>query len=557
MADQSGELRQINWEECFPFTRLFKGFRMAMQPTKLALALAGILLMALWGGVLDCLWSGSATRPVNGETWAFWQTPDIGVWRDAQLQARRSALQTVYGPGGLLNGRKAPAADEMKWPAAVKQALADLKSQYYAEAGGLKDPAAVAAQANRYAAEYERLSGVRGRGIFYSFLEYEREVIANLLTNGRRALLLDWAAVARNTDDVLIGRRGLAEIRPVRDIGDIGMLGSVILMYRGVQWMWVTHWFYAALFLLGSLAIWSLFGGAICRMSALNVARDEQIPPKAALQFALRKFFGFFTAPLLPVLMILIIGVALFLGGFLLLSIPVLGDVLGTLLLVLALLGGFIMALIAVGVFGGGGLLWPTIAVEGSDGFDAVSRSYSYFYSRPWRLAFYSIVATIYGGVTYLGLQYFVYVLLRLTRGFVGLGTAVWTDRPGTGIPGASKLEAMWPLPSPDNLMGDGGPMLGLASKAEALGAGLIWLWVLLIVLVLCAYLVSFYFSVSTVIYYLLRNRVDATDMEDVFIEEEDEPALAAGAALAGQTGAASGGASAETASPPGEQPTA
>ena len=133
---------------------------------------------------------------------------------------------------------------------------------------------------------------------------------------------------------------------------------------------------------------------AICRNSFRNVARDEQIPLKTALTFARRKFVGFLSAPLLPVLLIVVIGAMLFVGG-LVLSVPVLGEVLGGLLMVLALVGGAIIALVLVGVAGGGGLLWPTVAVEGSDGFDAMSRSYSYFYSRPWRTALVTASAPI------------------------------------------------------------------------------------------------------------------------------------------------------------------
>ena len=37
------------------------------------------------------------------------------------------------------------------------------------------------------------------------------------------------------------------------------------------------------------------------------------------------------------------------------------------------------------GTVGGFGLMYPTVAVEGSDSFDAISRSFSYVFARPWR----------------------------------------------------------------------------------------------------------------------------------------------------------------------------
>ena len=134
------------------------------------------------------------------------------------------------------------------------------------------------------------------------------------------------------------------------------------------------------MFMLVSLAIWSLVGGAICRIAALEVARDERISPKTALSFARRKFLGFLTAPLLPYALIIVIGVFLMLGG-LLGAIPYIGEIIAGAGMVLALMGGFIIALVIIGLIAGVSLMWPTIAVEGSDSFDAMSRSYSYVYS--------------------------------------------------------------------------------------------------------------------------------------------------------------------------------
>ncbi|HOA74437.1 MAG TPA: hypothetical protein PL151_03590 [Phycisphaerae bacterium] len=528
MAEQPGALRRIDWNEYFPFIRIFKSVPMALQPSKLALALAGVVLMGALGYLLDVLWSWKYNRPVGPEVWAYWQVPDIDRWREAQRSERLVVLQRLYTGDGLLAGKAPADLKVLNEPGALKEAQRRLKAQFREEAASRADqPDWIATRAAVYAEAYEALAAYETRGIFDSFLEYEQEVIGQFLAASRALLTLDFGAVTAGTEDVLQGRQMLGEMRRPGDFGGIGMIGSVLLAFRGVQWLLHEHAVFAILFLLGALAIWSLIGGAICRMSAMNAARDEQISARSALTFAGRKFLGFLSAPLLPLLMVVIIGVLLALGGLVFTAIPYLGDILGPILLVLALLGGFVMALIVVGAIAGGSLLWPTIGVEGSDGFDAVSRSYSYFFSQPWRTAFYGIVAAIYGGLTYLIFRYFVYIVLRLTRFFVSLG--VWfTERPGTGDPNATKLEAMWPMPTPDNLMGDWSSMLGLI-RWERAGAGIIHVWLLLVVLLLCAYLVSYFFSASTIIYLLLRRRVDAIDMEDVYVDEEDEvvaPAL-------------------------------
>src|SRR6185503_11482657 len=69
---------------------------------------------------------------------------------------------------------------------------------------------------------------------------------------------------------------------------------------------------------------------------------------------------------------------------------------------VLILAAGFVMTLVLLGTFGGFNLMYPTIAVEGSDSFDAISRSFSYVYARPWRMVFYTVVAVVYGALTYM-----------------------------------------------------------------------------------------------------------------------------------------------------------
>lgn len=527
MAEQSGELRQINWEACFPFTRIFKTFGLAIQPNKLGLALAGVVLMGIWGGLLDFVWSKNV-KPVGPEVWAYWQVPDIHTWRNAARTARIEVLQDVYGSGGLLHGKGPKDPNEYKSPKAIQHAKDRLKHDFRKEAAKLgDDKAAIASLALRYDAALAGLDPFERRGVFSSFLDFEHRAIGQFLNAGARVLLLDFGAVTRGANEVISARYRTSDIRRAGEFDDIGMIGSLLLVLRGGQWLVVQHPFFAVLFGLGSLAIWSIFGGGICRAAALAVARDEHLSPKTALDFGLRKFLAFFSAPLVPVIMILGIGVLLWLGGFLL-QIPYAGEVLGGPLMILALAGGFVMTLVLVGAIGGGGLLWPTIAVEGTDGFDAMARGYTYFYSRPWRLAFYAITAAAYAGATYIALRYFVYVLLRMTRFFVGAGAGVFTARPGTGSPYAGKLDAIWPLPLPGNLMGRWEPASLGRMNWESFAAFFVWLFVLLLVLTLCAYLISFFFSAATIIYTLLRQKVDAIDFEDIFVETQESETAAA-----------------------------
>ena len=328
---------------------------------------------------------------------------------------------------------------------------------------------------------------------------------------------------------------GLSAPRNPLDDAGYGVLGSLRQMGLAFVWFVTVHWVFALIFLTVGLAIWSLLGGAVCRIVAVQAARDEKISLREALTFGKQKFLSFYTAPLIPVGLSLFIG-AFMIGGGLVGAIPWVGEILAGLLFALALLGGFLIALTIIGAVGGGAMMWPTIAVEGSDAFDAISRSFSYVFAQPWRAVFYAAVTLVYGSVCYLFLRTLVWLLLIATHVFVGVG--MFPDRT-VDDQVAGKLDAMWARPSFASLMpespaldpihvDDADPededaVLPAGSRAEYVGGMLIGLFVWLTVGTLYAFLISFFFSGSTLIYSLLRREVDATDLEDIYIEETED----------------------------------
>jgi hypothetical protein len=161
--------------------------------------------------------------------------------------------------------------------------------------------------------------------------------------------------------------------------------------------------------------------------------------------------------------------------------------------------------------------MYPTIAVEGSDSFDAISRSFSYVYARPWRMLFYTLVAIVYGAICYLFVRLFLAIMLTLTHHFVGAG--MFKDIAGN-VP-IDLWNTMWPAPGASRLPYNI-DTLSLGG-AQALGAFLTALWVYLAIGLLGAFAISFYFSANTIIYYLMRREVDATELDDVYLEQSDE----------------------------------
>ncbi len=161
--------------------------------------------------------------------------------------------------------------------------------------------------------------------------------------------------------------------------------------------VWLPHLlgFSAAL-----LAIWAFFGGAIARIAAYEIAKDgERIETQRALEFSRRKFWSLFMAPWICVIGLGFFFACNFSGGFIgrLLDYVHVGGPLVAVLLPLALLSGFIMTLIGLGTIGGAPLFLPAVAAEGTDAFDAVSRGFSYVYSRPWHFLGYQVVSKGYG----------------------------------------------------------------------------------------------------------------------------------------------------------------
>lgn len=321
----------------------------------------------------------------------------------------------------------------------------------------------------------------------------------------------------------------------------IGALASAAdLLVTGPMWLLKNHPLLAAIWLIWFMVIWSVFGGAIARIAAVHVARDEKMSVRSALRFSISKVLSFAFAPIIPLLIVLATAVVVAVVGWILLHIPWIGPILVGALLFLALGAGFVMTLVLLGTIGGLNMMFPTVAVEGSDSFDAISRSFSYVYARPWRLLFYSLVALIYGAITYMFIRLFIFLVLLLTNNSIGWFLsgqtgAYWnygneivrtvddqqiTERPARDYD-HDTLGVIWPTPRFDHLPYN--VYFGGLKWSEKIAAGLTMAWVYLVISILGAFAISFYFSASTIIYYLMRREVDATEMDDVYVEEPEE----------------------------------
>lgn len=495
MADHGTVVRGIDYKATFPFIHLFRGFRLAIDPTKIAMAMAALILLYLGGRVLDAVWPQNH-RAVTGELAMYsYDSNHFRAQRDRLAARRTEVLQSDLKDLGH--------ADWKPTLHNVKTALEERRNRqtkaahdiFDALPAGMKSPAAqnvldgaVRSANAEYAADLSSARQTAGQGLFIHFLVYEIDQVDNLVLG---AVNLQPAVVVTSIRNFFI---------------------------TAPAWAFIVHPIFFILFFLWLLLIGSIFGGGITRVAAVQVARDEKISIRQALRFSSGKVLSFIFAPLIPLIIIGVLGLILA-AVTCLISLPGIGGIWSVVvgvLFFLAILAGLVMMLTAFGLIGGGNLMYPTIAAEGSDSFDAVSRSFSYIYARPWQVAFYSAVAIIYGAITYLFVRLAIYVLLRMVHGSIDMFQ--W----GTAADGTPIFDAMWPMPN--NFM-----KLSFASNTavlgpvQSVGAFFISLWVWLTIALLGAYAISLYFSESTIIYYLLRKDVDATEMDDVYLEPSDE----------------------------------
>jgi hypothetical protein len=476
MAEEQVATRKDHLHDSLIWTKIFGGFRVALDPKKLLLAAAGILVMSIGWWLLACLFYNTRPAP-TGEDKAY------------QLIARTA------GPNGSLS--------TFPW---------------------FED---------------------RGPN---PFLLVEKAVIARAR-----------GEAAAEQVPLVQSKQFLVLIEPL-----VKFLSPVIFLFHPDADFWCTIYFF--LVILWTLATWALFGAAITRMAAVQVARNEKIGMTEAVRFAWSRYVAFFSAPIFPLVLIAVLAFFLILYGLLAVFTVFIGDIfIYGLLWPIVIIFGLIMAVVLVGLVG-----WPmmyaTISTEGSDSFDALSRSYSYVYQAPWHYLWYSLVAVVYGavGVFFIGLMGSLTIYLgkwgvsqapfskALDREqsylFVWAPTSFgWRDLLLTGSPKETVYsdeeirqikqelkegkKTAKDLPAAIQSDIENGTFTAGTIKQSYwdsfhfwnyVGAFLVAFWLYLIFLLVVGFGYSYFWSASEIIYLLMRRKVDDTELDEVHLEEEE-----------------------------------
>ncbi len=515
MASKSGSttVRGIDYASTFRFTEIFRAFRIATQPGKLALGLMYVVVIFVASLVLDGLMGGASVRP--GEFELYTQA-DGGEQFDAKLEdkAERSRSQLESLMMRRLSIKRSEAEKKLEgdrpWSAArdgINTYWNERVGQYkkaQQDKGAKPDPDVVETLEKARRDDLARVKALTPTGIFSQVLEIKINAFARLVTAVSEKNI-GWEQF--NPANKLEGAAFTTPDRQKPTV--IGSLRTVV--YELPAWLWHAHKTFMIIWMIVFLAVWALFGGALSRMAVVEAATDERESAVGAFGFARRRWLQYVLAPVIPPIIVSLFALGLAAVG-LLFHVPAL-DVIASVLFALAVPIGFVMAFFLVLWVGGVHLMYPAISAEGTDAFDALSRSYSYVLNRPWRFVFYSLVALVYGTVTYLFVGLFVFLALYLVQG----ATSLWT---GT-------FDKIMPEPRLGHLGYDAA--YDELSATGKLAAVIVRVWVYLAIGLVAAYAVSFYFSAYGTIYLLLRRRCDGVSTGEVYTETASAPAPAPG----------------------------
>jgi hypothetical protein len=355
-------------------------------------------------------------------------------------------------------------------------------------------------------------------------------VVADTLKNhdafGTSANVLNW----------LFSDKALVLLEPL-----VKFLSPVVYLFDDRAGGWDR--LYLIFIILWTLTIWGFFGGAICRIAAVQVARNERISLRESLAFTRERFVSFVAAPAFPMALLGIFVIVLMLFGWLA-WIPWFGELFAGLFWPVVILIGFIMAIVMVGLIG-----WPlmiaTISTEGTDSFDALSRSYSYIYQAPWQYVWYNFLAVVYGAV----LIFFVGFMasLMVFAGKWGVSTAVgpakpnvekdrepsylfyyaptsygWRDLLISSNQFTEVRQEITPLGRQIERREFTSEYEKNLTGMNRFGAFLVSLWIYPFFLLILGFGYSYFWSSATIVYFLMRRCVDDTELDEVHQEDED-----------------------------------
>ncbi|MDY3553603.1 hypothetical protein R5W24_002706 [Gemmata sp. JC717] len=507
MADGHEQSAGFSYRTALPWTNIFRCFQVALDPRKLLVAALGIFVMSLSWWLLSNIFYYKAPIPND---------PDYSNTTLArEFEGKTKANEQQYTQDDFTRiGKERFERDYKQWQ------------------------------------QLDALAGPGGRLRTLPWYEYRGPNPFLLFTD----LLGGSAADREHTSREFLSGSVPVLVEPLVKL----LLPVAKLLSPGVS---LQTRFYLFLVLLSNVAVWAFCGGVITRLAAVQLANKGPITLKQAVLFVANRYVSYLGAPLVPLLIIAVVVLGL-IGYGLLALIPVIGDI--VLLgfgLPAVIIGGAIMTVFLIGLVGYP-MMYCTLSVEGdqSDTFDALSRSLNYVYQAPWHYLWNWLVAVAYGAAVTLFVLFFASVAVYVGKWAVGLtASAVWQDRKPEYLfvyaPESFGWKELLTKDSPYAVQGrwvpldqDGketadpakrvrevyqyapaNPETYTAAKQEfwaynRWGAGIVCFWLTLAFLMMLGFSYSFFWSSATMIYFLMRKKVDEAELEEVYEDEEPAP---------------------------------
>ena len=517
MTDSKKPVRvdQVAWAQLFPWLAIFKTFRMAIRPSKLAVALVMLILLFVLGHGLDVIWGPQA---IPGEVSAYGKMSqsDFNAWKKDQIDSRDDRLQEILRSAYLADLNTELIEKVLSNPnkyrlsrALVGEHFDKLDDSVEGKAASQIQGGVDQSQVNQQLAEnlkriaqkrhnaLNKLTELEPIGIFRATFEFKVNAFDQLVQSA-------------------IGFRfGFSHILDRSQKSPNTVVGSLCeMLYTLPSWLYGTYPGFLSLLSVCMLLIVAFFGGILARLAAMDATGSAHTPVMASIRFVLKRYLWFVLTPLMPVIMICALGLLLMLGGLVFFNLPGL-DILGGFLFWVALLLGFGITILLVFTMATYPMFYPALVMEGTDSFDVVSRCFGYLVARPWHWFFYTMLSLVYGAVGYLFLGGLVYLTLSITHQIVGMG--VFAQMVDEG----SRWNGIMPTPRLGQLLysfnWDAG--LGFTGKVTA---GMIWVWSFFLVSLIGAYTGSFFYCANTVIYQLLRQSSEQTRPDEIAIDPVD-----------------------------------
>lgn len=515
MADGREQTGAFSYRTALPWTNIFRCFQVALDPRKLLVAAAGIFAMSLLWYVLSAV---------------FWYKAPNRDDSDYSMSVIKKELE----------GRDDPKTGEA-YKSDALEAAATTEAQ------------------RRFDRDYaqwqqlDALAGPGGRLRTLPWYEYRGPNPFLFVTDvlGGSAADREKAAGGFVSGSIPVLVEPLVKLLlPVAKIVSPGVSAQTRL--------------YLFLILLSNVAVWAFCGGVITRLAAIQLANKGPISLGEAVSFVANRYLSYLGAPLVPIAIISAVVLGLIVYGFVGL-LPIVGDiVLFGLGLPVILGGGAIMTVFLIGLVGYP-MMYCTLSAEGdqSDTIDALSRSVNYVYQAPWQYIWNWLVAVVYGAAVTLFVLFFASVTVYVGKWAVGLtASVVWPDRKPEYLFIYAPESFGWrELLTKDSPYAIRGEWTGVDRDGKATadptktvrqvmtyrpvnedafktaradfyyhntwGAGIVCFLLTLAFLMMLGFSYSFFWSVATMIYFLMRKKVDDAELDEVFEESEPEAPLA------------------------------